>query len=363
VVTRLAPSPAPAPAPTTYPYTGQGQDRRRRRRRGARARARLWRTEVTVCALGLVALTTALTAWPAPAPARPMPAGVSLVRSGLVMASPFDAPVADRTLMDDYAFNGSARPGVGYGAATAGGLHIGVRPHGGWAGWFAVTIHAAGAQMVWHTTMARPTAPVGGAVGEAVFAVQTASTQHSGAINYAVVAALSSRGKSTWQVGSAHGLVADADTHVLWESPLRADTPATEAVTVRTDGLRRLTVWLGSREVYTSDRLHLDAPSPFQAYLEVQGRGIGYVATFRNFWVADAAPVTVEGAPRGAHLALSVGATTVSAVADAQGIATLAVPPYAAVGTGTLRVTHGSRTQHFVDLHYAGGDILQLSSP
>ena len=141
----------PAPvAPAPYEHTGQGHDRRRRQRRGPGRRTRLWRLEITAGAVAMVAVTVALTAWPAAAPARAMPPGVRLVRSGLVMADPFDRPVPDRQLMDSYVFNGSARPGIGWVQGTAKGLDVGVRPHPGWQGWFAVTLHSAGAGTVWH---------------------------------------------------------------------------------------------------------------------------------------------------------------------------------------------------------------------
>jgi hypothetical protein len=247
--------------------------------------------------------------------------------------------------------------------ATTAGLDVGVHPHAGWEGWFAVTLRAAGPDVVWHATMARPSQPVGAGVGEAVLAVQSASTQRNGSINYVVVAALSSRGKSTWQVGSAHGFLADAVTDRLWQAPLRADTPSVEPVTIRTDGHRSLSVWFGDRLVYSSHDLHMNDPAPFQAYLEVQGRGISYVSNFKDFWVTDAAPVVVQGAAPGSHLTLDTGHGVVRAVADAAGSAALRVPAPDLVGTGTLTVTGRSGTRHFASLHYAGGDVVQITKP
>jgi len=345
-----------------YPHTGQGHDRRLRRRRGARARANLWRLEVTVGALVLLALTAALTVWPGASPTRSMPEGLSLVHSGLVMADPFHTPVPNRQLLDHYVFNGSAATGAGWVKATGSGLDVGVRPHDSWAGWFAVTLPAAGSDVVWHAVMARPSSPVGSGVGEAVLAVQSASTQRNGSINYVVVSALSSRGKGTWQVGSAHGFVANAFTERLWQEPLRADAPATEPVTIRTDGHHNLTVWLGDSEVFSSRHLHMNDPAPFQAYLEVQARDIGYVATFKDFWVADDAPVTVTGVSPGSRVRLRTGHGVVTAVADRSGHAALEVPAPALVGTGTLSIADRSGVRHFPDLHYAGGDVLQVAA-
>ncbi len=260
------------------------------------------------------------------------------MHSGLAMADPFETSVPNRQLLDHYVFNGSAAPGVGWVTATAQGLDVGVRSHAGWAGWFAVTLPAAGPDVVWHAVMSRPSAPVNTGVGEAVLAVQSASTQRNGTINYVVVSALSSGGKGTWQVGSAHGYLADAVTDRLWQEPLRADTPATEPVTIRTDGQRSLTVWFGDRVVYSSDHLHMNDPAPFQAYLEVQGRDIGYVSNFKNFWVADAAPVIVRGVQPRARVELDTGHGVVTAEADSAGRAALPIPAPELVGTGTLTV-------------------------
>lgn len=312
-------------------------------------------------AIALVILTIVLTTWPGAAPARSIPAGLTLARSGLAMADPFATSVPDRQLLDHYVFNGSAAPGVGWVKGTGRGLDVGVRPHAGWAGWFAVTLAAAGPDVVWHAVMSRPPAHVGSGVGEAVLAVQSASTQRNGTINYVVVSALSSRGKSTWQVGSAHGYLADAVTDRLWQEPLRTDTPPTEPVTVETDGHHSLTVWFGDRVVYSSHHLHMNDPAPFQAYLEVQGRGIGYVSTFKDFWVADAAPVTVRGVRPGARVALHTDLGEVTADADSAGQATLRVPSPELVGTGTLTVADRSGVRRFRDLHYSGGDILQVA--
>jgi hypothetical protein len=350
------------PSRPTYQHTGQGHDRRFRPRRGARARAVVWRVEISIGALLMVMATIALTTWPSPSPARPEPPGLALVHSGIAIADPFTSPVPNRQLLDHYVFNGSAAPGVGWINASSHGLDVGVGAHSGWAGWFAVTLRAAGPDVVWHAVMSRPPAQVGAGIGEAVLAVQSASTQHNGSINYVVVSTLSSKGKGTWQIGSAHGFVANAVTDRLWQEPLRADTASSEPVTIRTDGHHSLTVWFGDRQVYSSHDLHMNDPAPFQAYLEVQGRGISYVSNFKDFWVADAAPVTVEGAVPGSRVTLDTGHGTVAATVDSQGRAALAVPAPELVGTGTLSARVSSGLRHFAHLHYAGGDVLEITA-
>jgi hypothetical protein len=346
-----------------YPLTGQGHDRRGRPRRGSRARANLWRFEVTLGAVVMVGITVALTTWPAATPPRPMPVGLSLERSGLAIADSFRSPIPNRQLLDHYVFNGSAAAGVGRVEATGHGLDVGVRPHRGWAGWFAVTLPAAGPDVVWHAVVSRPPTTVTTGVGESVLAVQSASTQRNGSIDYVVVSTLSSQGKSTWQVGSAHGFFADAITDSLWQGPLRADTASTEPVTIRTDGRHDLTVWLGDQQVYSSHALDLHDEPPFQAYLEVQGRDTAYVSTFQDFWVTDAAPVTVTGVPPRSRVTLDTGHGIVAATADAARQATLDVPSPRLVGTGTLTVADRSGTRRFAGLHYAGGDVVHVAAP
>ena len=79
---------------------------------------------------------------------------------------PLRDPRSRPPVMDHYAFNGSAAPGW-VGQAAGRGLDVGVLLHAGWAGWFAVTLAAAGPEVVWHRPCPPP-APVGSGVGEAV---------------------------------------------------------------------------------------------------------------------------------------------------------------------------------------------------
>jgi hypothetical protein len=286
---------------------------------------------------------------------------VQRTTSGLVAADPFDRGMPYRTLEDRYVFNGSARPGIGYALASSTGLQVGVAPHSGWAGWFAVTIHAAGPAVVWHTVMSRPDKLVTGGTGEAVFAVQTATTQSSGAINYVVVASVSRNGLAQWLVGYAHGEIADADTQVLWQSPATRDAPATESVTVTTDGSRSIAVWLGNRVVFQSDHLQLDIPPPFQAYLEVQGQDVSYVSRFQDLWVARLEPLEIRHVRPGAQVTLVQGGREVArGVADQTGNARLDLPPPESVGLADLVVDTPKGPRVYKGVSYAGGDVLAL---
>ena len=326
------------------------------------------RSQVTVAAAAMLAATYFLSAWPSPAPARALPAGLHRVASGLAMADELTHRLTAGQLEDSYSVNGSAGPHLGWVYEDAAGLRVGIKAHRGWAGWFAETVHAAGPRVAWHAEVL-PAALQPGARGRgiAVFAVQTATTQTSGVINYIVVAAVSRGRTYRWIVGYGHGVVAGAATDVLWTSPWHtgpagADLPRV-AVTVITDGRRRLVVWLGATEVFHSDHLELSIPAPFQAYLEVQSSGPPYSTRFEDFWVADDAPLRIEGLLPGqrASLMTSGGRRTASAVAGADGTASLRLEGPLLAGTATLAVGVGSgAVRVYRAVAYAGGDTIRL---
>jgi len=331
-----------------------------------------------------------LTTWPSPVPARPLPPGLSRLHSGLLVDDPLDELATLGQLQDQYVLDGSAGARLGWVSETPSGLAVGIKAHTGWAGWFASTIHAAGPSVAWHAVIS-PTALRLGTKGRAlaVFAVQTATTQKSGVINYIVVAAVCRSGSYRWLVGYAHGLVAGASTQVLWASKWQPVTQggtllASQAVTVVTDGRHSLSVWLGTDEIFNSERLVLKMPAPFQAYLEVQSSAPAYYARFNDFWVADDAPLVLRGLRDGSRVELAGGtghaggtggaggatasATTAGvamaeAVAGRDGTATLRLPVPELVGTGDLRVVAGGRATDLANVPYAGGDVLKWAQP
>jgi hypothetical protein len=292
------------------------------------------------------------------------------VHSGLVIADPLDKSVTLGQLQDQYVLDGSAGPKLGWVSETTAGLTVGIKAHHGWAGWFASTIHAAGPAVAWHTVIS-PTALRLGTKGRgiAVFAVQTATTQKSGVINYIVVAAVCRSGSYRWLVGYAHGLVARASTQVLWASkwqpvPQPGTPLPSQAVTIATDGSHSLSVWFGTDEIFSSERLVLKMPAPFQAYLEVQSSAPAYYARFNDFWVADDAPLVLRGLREGSRVELASGTdgaaavATAKAVAGREGTATLRLAVPELVGTGTFKVVAGGTVTDLPDAPYAGGDVL-----
>jgi len=171
-------------------------------------------------------------------------------------------------------------------------------------------------------------------------------------------------------VGYAHGLVAGASTQVLWASkwqpvPQHRTLLASQAVTVVTDGSHSLSVWFGTDEIFSSERLVLKMPAPFQAYLEVQSSAPAYYAHFTDFWVADDAPLVVRGLREGSRVELTSGAggaAIAEAVAGREGKATLRLPVPELVGTGTISVATGRSVNdmsNVPNVPYAGGDVLR----
>jgi hypothetical protein len=305
---------------------------------------------------------------------------LSRLHSGLLVADPLDKAVTLGQLQDQYVVDGSAGTKLGWVSETRAGLAVGIKAHIGWAGWFASTIHAAGPAVAWHAVISPTALPLGTkGRGLAVFAVQTATTQKSGVINYIVVAAVSRSGSYHWLVGYAHGLVAGASTHVLWASkwqpvPRSGTLLASQAVTVVTDGSHSLSVWFGTDEIFNSRRLVLKMPAPFQAYLEVQSSAPAYYARFTDFWVTDDAPLVVRGLQEGSRVELmrggaesggaggAGGRAIAEAVAGREGAATLRLAVPELVGTGTIRVVADrslSNVPNVPNVPFAGGDVLK----
>jgi hypothetical protein len=127
-------------------------------------------------------------------------------------------------------------------------------------------------------------------------------------------------------------------------------------------------VWFGTDRIFSSERLVLKMPAPFQAYLEVQSSAPAYYARFNNFWVADDAPLVLRGLPEGSRVELTGGTAgqgdaTFDATAVVEGTATLRLPVPELVGTGTVKVVAGKNVTGLANVPYAGGDVLNWPQP
>ncbi len=326
-----------------------------------------------VVAVAVIVITTgAVAAWAVSPSDEPVAAthGFVLVReqNGLLIDPPFDRVASDRRLQDTYEFNGDAGPSHGFVHATGEGLRVGVRPPEdarNFLGWFAVTLHAYPKSGVYHVRMTHPAGTIAGRnrEAEAVFAVQTASTKVTGLINFVEVVSDSTGGQTRWQVDYAHGHVENARNILYWRSS--GEFPgATQDVTLRMDGHRSLTVWLGDRRVFSSNDLNMNIEAPFQPYLEVQALRTPYVATFRDFWVTRSSAITVSGlAPDSITVLRDVhGAMLARATASTRGTCVLDLPAAKAHGTGVLTVeAPGTAATQLGAFSYAGGDHYRVT--
>lgn len=172
-------------------------------------------------------------------------------------------------LASDFEFGGSAPPDHRRADSGPDGLRISVGPHApsGWEGFFAVTRIDFPAMAVFHVAMTRDTVeiPRTDQSGEAVFAVQTASTKRTGILNYVLAASSTNDGQTGWLVGHAKGLHANAELTVLWECAPEPSVGAkvSQDITLRTDGRSTLQVWFGTQLVYAvREGLHLEVDPP-----------------------------------------------------------------------------------------------------
>ena len=286
---------------------------------------------------------------------------------GTLIDDPFTEAVPSRELQDTYEVNGDTDPALAFVRATEDGLQVGVDSMPSAAshnGYFAVTHDAYPETSIFHVRMSKQPGQVESPdkVGQAVFAVQTASTKITGLINFIVLSADSTDGKTSWKVGYMFGHVADAEYVHYWGTAPSVNAPDTQDITLRTDGQRSLTVWFGDEEVFHSDELEMDIQAPFQPYLEVQAVQTPFSSSFQDFWVVESDHLRLTGAPAGAQVALVDDGTVLSErAAGADGVATLTLPPYAAKGNATWEITEPGRDPvRLGSFGYAGGDELQL---
>jgi hypothetical protein len=292
---------------------------------------------------------------------------VSLWQStqGLATSDSFARVLPLRDLEDAFTFDGSASPGVGYAVLGAQGLEVGVHAHPNrFEGWFAVSSAAYPPTGVYHVDMSRQPGNVSGsgAQGEAVFAVQTGTTPVNGLINYVVVASNSRHGATTWSIGYAHGVIADAKLETLAKFGPSTSSPLNEQISLVTDGRHRLSVYFGSRLVYSADNLHLEIQPPFQPYLEVQGRRIAYTSFFHDLWITSGTTVSVDDVASGWRLSLvGSGGNVLASALSHDGQVRLHVPVPEAHGRAVLVARRDGRVLRLGPFSYSGGDVYRLS--
>jgi uncharacterized protein YneR len=288
--------------------------------------------------------------------------------AGLLAVNDFRRIGSVVELEADFELNGSAPPPhrcLDFGAE---GLRIGVQRHAPavWEGFFAVSHAAYPDTSIFHVEMARDRVgvPRSDRSGEAVFAVQTASTKETGVLNYVLAASTTNGGRTRWVVGHAKGLYSDAALTVLWQSASLPSACAefVQEITLRTDGQSSFHVWFGGSQVYAADHgLDLEVEPPLQPYLEVQALEIGYVTTFTDYWVTEDNSIVVRGVRPGDQVCfVQSDGTRSQAVASRTGEARLTLQMPAVRGRGMLTIARADDLL-FGPFPYAGGDTYRMS--
>lgn len=201
-------------------------------------------------------------------------------------------------------------------------------------------------------------------VAETILAVQTASTDRTGLLNYVIVSFLQSGGQQRLIAGFANGLIQGATTTIL--SKMEQSGVMTqvqeEPITVTTNGMGTFDTWLGNTPVYQGSQLSLRIPPPFQVYLEVQAAAVDYTAYFRTLYVYRSNRVTITHLPPGAEVGLSVPSAPAyqsQVVASSSGTARLTLPPMDLTADGMLAVTSDGHRWVFSSVRLHGGDHYQ----
>lgn len=295
--------------------------------------------------------------------------GARLVRTvdGLLWSTRFDALPSPSA----YNTNGSGSPGQDVIRWQRGLLGVGINnaasPH--FFGYFLETKQAFPAGAFVQTQMLPyPAAANPGQVAETIVAVQTASTDRTGLLNYVIVSYRQSAGQGSLSVGFANGLIARATTTILGvvAHPDLMTQVRDEPVTITTNGNNAYETWIGNTPIYQSSHLHMRIAPPFQVYLEVQAAAVDYTAYFRTLDVYRSDRVRISHLPPGAEIRLSVshpGAYPVRALASASGTASLVLPPLDLTVEGVLEVSSHGVVWKFPPLTLHGGDHYQWRRP
>ena len=268
-----------------------------------------------------------------------------------------------KTSGNRYRYNGSESPGRRFVHWSRGQLAIGVNQSGihAFKGFFAVTEPTFPAGSYIETSM-QPirVAPQSGQVAETIVAVQTATTKENGEINYVIASLTQTRAINTLQLGYAHGAIADAKTFILrsYQTPHLLATISNEPVTISTNGLYSLKIWLGNHLLVNKGRLPLKVIPPFQVYLEVQSEGLKYAAQFHSLRIYRSNQVLIKGLPDGAEVkAIGSNGVLLANGVSQQGTYTVDLTPPRLERAATIEITQGGHTTIFHHVSLVGGDI------
>lgn len=262
-----------------------------------------------------------------------------------------------------YHYNGSESPSRRFVRWSKGRLKIGVNQSGipAFKGFFAVTEPTFPAGSYIETSM-KPirVSPQLGQVAETIVAVQTATTAENGQINYVIASVTQSHSSKTLQLGYAHGLIAHAKTVILrnFRTPHLMSDVSNNPVTITTNGVHDLKIWLGNALLLNKSQLPLKIIPPFQIYLEVQSDGLTYAAQFHSLRVYRSNGILIKGLPQGATLeARGSHGTLLAYGVSHHGIYTIDLNPPRLERMATLIIKQEGHTTTFHHVSLVGGDV------
>lgn len=268
----------------------------------------------------------------------------------------------------EYNYNGSAVAARSFVKWHLGSLGIGVNDQGlgVFRGYFAET-KASFPSDSYVETLMRPypvTTRKGQSV-ETIVAVQTSSTIRTGLINYVIVSLLQQNGLSpVLLIGYANGLVRDARTYIKKSVRFSGliHTVRHNPVVIKTNGSNQMTVWLGSRLLYTASDLHMNIEPPFQVYLEVQAQNMQYVARFHRLRVFLSDNVRFQGLPVQAMVTIRThGRVVARGRASQSGTYTVHLPLTSLGLQAQVTVSSAGKTYAFPPGSLSGGDVFQFT--
>lgn len=283
-----------------------------------------------------------------------------LTSSGQLWDTHFQQPLKD--YRNRYHYNGSESAHRRFVTWSKGLLNIGVNQSGipAFKGLFAVTEPSFPAGSFVETSMKPIRAvPQSGQVAETIVAVQTATTHENAEINYVIAALTQISGANLLQLGYANGVYAHAKTFILrnYRAPHLFTTVSREPITISTNGLHDLRIWLGSQLLLNQSRLDLNIIPPFQVYLEVQSKGLRYAARFHSLLIYRSNHVAIEGLPNDARIqALGSRGRPLAQGISSHHTFIIGLRPPRLQRWATISITAAGHTRTFRHVDLVGGD-------
>ena len=217
--------------------------------------------------------------------------------------------------------------------STEDGLVLGIKSpvRGNWVGYFAMSRDDNAT--LYHTVLTVPNKILPIWSFSTGMYIQTTTT--AGKINYVACVGDASPLGVVWSIESGIGNSTDVTYHQsLWNSTEHSIAKTTTRdCTIITNGSNYLKAYIDGNMVYSSDKLDLQMPKPFNSYLEVQTTIDDMLyGKFRDYYSTTDENVKVINAPIGG-IAKIVEATSPNKIlaqagVDAQGVANLNIGQY-----------------------------------